>query len=112
VGGPVHVDHDLVEGDIIEADDTGAGEMLVFHTPGHSYGSISLHLQSERALFSGDAIPVAGDLPVYDNAVLSVKSVKRLRGFAGIRVLLSSWDDPRRGMRHTRKWIKLLSTSV
>lgn len=97
VGGPVHVDHDLVDGDIIEADETGAGEMLVFHTPGHSNGSISLLLQSERALFSGDAIPVAGDLPVYDNAVLSVKSVKRLRGFAGIRVLLSSWDDPRRG---------------
>lgn len=97
VGGPVHVDHDLVDGDIVEADETGAGEMLVFHTPGHSNGSISLLLQSERALFSGDAIPVAGDLPVYDDAALSVKSVKRLRGIAGIQILLSSWDEPRRG---------------
>jgi len=97
VGGSVHVDHILVDGDIIEADETGAGKMLVFHTPGHSNGSISLLLQSERALFSGDAIPVAGDLPVYNDAVLSVKSVKRLRGVAGIRVLLSSWDDPRLG---------------
>ena len=52
--------------------------------------SISLLLHSERALFSGDAIPVAGDLPVYDNVALSVKSVKRLRGIAEIRVFLSS----------------------
>jgi len=108
VGGPVHVDHNLVDGDIIEADDTGAGEMLVFHTPGHSNGSISLLLQSERALFSGDAIPVAGDLPVYDNAVLSVKSVKRLRGIAGIRVLLSSWDDPHRGDARYQRMNKAL----
>ena len=97
MGGPVHVDHDLVDGDIIEADGTGAGEILVLHTPGHSNGSISLLLQSERALFSGDAIPVAGDLPVYDDTALSVKSVKRLRGIAGIQILLSSWDDPRMG---------------
>ena len=53
--------------------------------------------RANGALFSGDAIPVAGDLPVYDDAALSVKSVKRLRGIAGIRVLLSSWDDPCRG---------------
>lgn len=111
VGGSVHVDHDRVEGNIIEADETGADEMPVSHTPGHSRGSISLPLQSQRALFSGDAIPVAGDLQVYDDAALSVKSVKSLQGCTGIRVLLSSWDDPRRGMRHTRVWIKLLSTS-
>ncbi len=96
VGGSVHVNHDLVEGDTIESGETGADEMLVLHTPGHSKGSISLLMQSERALFSGDAIPVAGDLPVYDDAALSVKSVKRLRKIADIRVLLSSWEDPRR----------------
>jgi glyoxylase-like metal-dependent hydrolase (beta-lactamase superfamily II) len=97
VGGPVKVDHELVDGDTIEPDETRAGEMLVFHTPGHSEGSISLLLHSEGALFSGDAIPVAGDLPVYDDAAASVQSVKRLRGLNGIRVLLSSWDEPQTG---------------
>jgi len=97
VGGPVHIDRDLGDGDIIEAEETGVGEMLVFHTPGHSKGSISLLLHSEGALFSGDAIPVAGDLPVYDDAAASVQSVKRLRGLNGIRFLLSSWDEPRTG---------------
>jgi len=96
-GESVQVDHALVEGDTIEPDDTRAGEMLVYHTPGHSKGSISLFLHREGALFSGDAIPVTGEMPIYDDAVASVKSVKRLRGIAGIRVLLSSWDDPRTG---------------
>ncbi len=97
VGGPVTVDHELMDGDTIEPDDTRAVDMLVFHTPGHSKGSISLLLHSDGALFCGDAVPVAGDIPVYDDAVASVQSVKRLRRLNGIRVLLSSWDEPRNG---------------
>ena len=97
VGGSLLVDHELVDGDTIEPDETRAGEMLVFHTPGHSRGSISLFLHREGALFSGDAVPVAGEIPIYDDAVESMKSVKRLQGTSGIRVLLSSWDNPRTG---------------
>jgi hydroxyacylglutathione hydrolase len=96
-GGSVTVDHELVDGDTIEPDETRAGEMLVFHTPGHSKGSISLFLHREGALFSGDAVPVRGEMPIYEDAVESAKSVKRLRGITGIRVLLSSWDEPRTG---------------
>ena len=97
VGGPVQVDFELVDGDSIEPDETRAGEMQVFHTPGHSAGSISLFMHSEGALFSGDAVPVAGDLPVYDDALASVPSVKRLRGLAGIKILLPAWDEPGKG---------------
>jgi len=97
VGGSVQLDHELVDGESIEPDDARTGEMLVFHTPGHSKGSISLLLHSDGTLFCGDAVPVAGDLPVYEDAVASVQSVKRLRGLNGIRVLLSSWDEPRTG---------------
>jgi hydroxyacylglutathione hydrolase len=97
VGGSVQLDHELEDGDSIEPDETRAGEMQVIHTPGHSPGSISLLLHNEGALFSGDAIPVTGDLPVYDDALASVKSVRRLRGFTGIRVLLSAWDQPAEG---------------
>ncbi len=97
VGGPVTVDHELMDGDTIEPDDTRAVDMLVFHTPGHSKGSISLFLHNDGALFCGDAVPVAGEIPVYDDAVASVQSVKRLRGLNGTRVLLSSWDEPRNG---------------
>jgi hydroxyacylglutathione hydrolase len=94
VGGSVKIDHELADGDTIEPDETRAGEMLVLHTPGHSNGSISLFMHKEGALFSGDAVPVAGDIPVYDDAIASVRSIKKLRGIPGIKVLLSSWDEP------------------
>jgi hydroxyacylglutathione hydrolase len=97
VGGSVQVDHELEDGDVIEHDETRTGEILVLHTPGHSKGSISLFLHSEGALLTGDAVPVEGEIPVYDDATASVRSLKKLRGIAGIRVLLSSWDEPRRG---------------
>jgi hydroxyacylglutathione hydrolase len=97
VSGSVHLDYELVDGDILEPDDTRVEKMQVFHTPGHSPGSISLFMDREGALFSGDAIPVRGDLPVYDDALASMQSVQRLRGLAGIRVLLSAWEEPSTG---------------
>ena len=97
VAGSVRIDHELLEGDTIEPDETRAVEMQVIHTPGHSPGSISLFMQRTGALFSGDAIPVSGDLPVYDEALSSVQSVQRLSRLAGIRVLLSAWDEPKEG---------------
>jgi glyoxylase-like metal-dependent hydrolase (beta-lactamase superfamily II) len=97
VGGSVQIDRELVDGDRIELDETREMKMEVLHTPGHSPGSISLFIQRGGVLFSGDAIPVAGDLPVYDDALASVQSVQRLRGVAGVRVLLSAWDEPRKG---------------
>ena len=95
VKGPVRLDHELDDGDTIEPDDTRAVDLQVLHTPGHSPGSISLWMESEGALFSGDAIPVAGDLPVYDDPIASARSLHRLRGITGIRILLSAWDEPR-----------------
>jgi len=97
VGGPVPVDHDLADGDTIDPDGTAGYELDVIHTPGHSAGSISLLLRSEGALFSGDAVPVAGDLPVYDDARESMRSVQRLRRVRDIRFLLSAWDELRNG---------------
>jgi hydroxyacylglutathione hydrolase len=97
VGGPVTLDHEISEGDVIDPDGTEEYEMQVFHTPGHSQGSVSLLLPRERALFCGDVVPVEGDLPVYDDARESVRSVRRLRGVTGINVLLSAWDEPREG---------------
>jgi glyoxylase-like metal-dependent hydrolase (beta-lactamase superfamily II) len=97
VGGPVPLEFELNEGDTIDPDGTETLEIQVLHTPGHSAGSISLFLHNEGVLFSGDVIPVPGDLPVYDDALLSVQSVKRLRTLRGIQVLLSSWDEARRG---------------
>jgi hydroxyacylglutathione hydrolase len=98
VGGSVKLDHVLVDGDVIDPDGTEEYTLQVFHTPGHSAGSVSFLLQAEGALFCGDAVPVEGDLPVYDDAKESVRSLKKLKRIRGIRVLLSSWDYPRHGL--------------
>jgi len=108
VGGPVNIDHELIDGDSIEPDETREGEMQVFSTPGHSAGSISLFLHNEGALFSGDVIPVPGDLPVYNDALLSVRSVNKLKTIRGIQVLLSSWDEPRKDRYAYRQMVLAL----
>ena len=95
VGGPVEVDLVLRDGDTL---DLGDGLTLeVVHTPGHSKGSISLLLREEGALFSGDALPVAGVLPIYEDVSSSIRSIRRLRGIKGLKVLFASWDAPHRG---------------
>lgn len=98
VKGAVRVDRLLEDGDVLEL---GAGHTLdcvIFHTPGHSQGSITLLVRPEGVLITGDAVPVPGDIPVYDDPLASVQSVRRLLAIEGIRLLLSSWDSPREGI--------------
>ena len=95
VGGSVPVDQTLQEGDVLhlESDLT----LRVLHTPGHSPGSLSLWLDEDGALFSADAVPIAGDMPIYQDILASVRSVQRLASIPEIKHLLAAWDEPRRG---------------
>ncbi len=97
VGGPVSVDYDLEAGLTIDTDGTREYDLEVMHTPGHSAGSVALFMPGDGVLFSGDVIPVSGDLPVYDDAVASVHSIRLLRSVRSIRILLSAWDESRYG---------------
>jgi glyoxylase-like metal-dependent hydrolase (beta-lactamase superfamily II) len=49
----VAIDHDAKDGDLLVM---GATEFHVLHTPGHTRGSISLWLPSERKLVAGDTL--------------------------------------------------------
>ena len=95
VGGPVSVDRLLADGQIL----TLAEKMpcRVIHTPGHSPGSIALYFEKERLLFSGDAVPLPGDLPIYDNLADCVSSIHKLRNMGKVERLCSSWEDPLKG---------------
>ncbi len=95
VSGPVPVNRALEDGEVF---DLGCGlKLRVIHTPGHSKGSISILLLGYMVLFSGDAIPVPGEMPVYEDVLASVESIKKLKNIPGIHHLLSSWDEPRKG---------------
>lgn len=92
VAGSVHVDQTLQDGDLLDLDGIS---MQVMHTPGHSSGSICLWLPEEGALFSADAVPIPGSMPIYQDILASVRSIQSLSRMQGIKFLLSAWDEPR-----------------
>lgn len=95
VEGPVAVDWTLRDGDVLEL---GRGvELEVLHTPGHSAGSISLLCRADRALFTGDAVPKHGEVPVYEDLGALKSSMTRLQSLRDVDVVLPSWDEPRSG---------------
>ena len=92
---PVGVDLALKDGDTL---DLGDGlTMEVIHTPGHSSGSVSFLFSEDGALFSGDAIPPVGGLPIYSDIFATIKSIHKLSGIRGLKALFSSWHDPIQG---------------
>jgi glyoxylase-like metal-dependent hydrolase (beta-lactamase superfamily II) len=66
----------------------------VIETPGHSAGSVSFLFEEEGALFTGDSIPAAGQIPIYTDPAASVASVEKLMRLSGVKLLLSSWHEP------------------
>jgi glyoxylase-like metal-dependent hydrolase (beta-lactamase superfamily II) len=94
VGGPIRVDAALAG---VEEMDLGPElHLQCFPTPGHSKGSLSFFLEEEGALICGDAVPVPGALPIYDDVSLSLFTLGRLAKLP-VKVLLSAWDEPRTG---------------
>ena len=94
VGGSVSVDQLLEDGEVLAMGREVS--LVVVHTPGHSAGSLSLWCPEDKALICGDAVAVPGGVPIYEDAVQSVRSVERLKTMEA-EVLLSSWDEPRAG---------------
>ncbi len=95
VGGPVTVDRLLVDKETVSL---GQGiDCQVMYTPGHSRGSLSLVFNHEQTIITGDALPLPNDLPIYEDLVASIESIRRLQKTKNIKSLLSSWEDPLHG---------------
>jgi glyoxylase-like metal-dependent hydrolase (beta-lactamase superfamily II) len=92
VGGSVRVARELKEGNTVS---WGKGKTIrVLETPGHSLGSISLFFEEERALFTGDAIPAAGTIPIYVDPKASMQSIQKLARVSDVNCMFSSWHEP------------------
>lgn len=97
VEGSVPVDRVLADGDVV---DLGGGRALTaIHTPGHSRGHLCYLLAPAGALFAGDAIPVPGSPPIYDDAAAVARSLRRLMALPEVSVLFPAWSEPVRGAR-------------
>jgi len=83
----IRVSRKLREGDLIEL---GQSRLRVFHTPGHTAGSISLFEEEKRILFCGDLIFEEGvgrtDLPT-GNAAQLLNSIRRIARLGPKRIL-------------------------
>lgn len=115
VGGPVRLDCIVADGEQL---DLGGGLSLeVIATPGHSSASLSYLLAPERALFSGDAVPVAGDMPIYDDFSTSLATLERLQQMEGVGLLLEAWQPPRttaigERIAEGRSWLQAVDRAV
>ncbi|MGD0079252.1 MAG: MBL fold metallo-hydrolase [Methanoregula sp.] len=52
--------------DIVLSEGDSIGDLLVFHTPGHTQGSICLYSERDKALISGDTVFADGYFGRYD----------------------------------------------
>ena len=87
----VSVDKPLKDNDTLILDD--GVTIKVIDTKGHSGGSISFLWVEQGELFTGDAIPVPGDMPIYVSAGDSMETLKRLLVLGGVRRYLPAWDN-------------------
>ena len=53
-----------------------------------------LFSKKDGVLICADALLLPGGLPIYDDAEEAVTSIKKLQALAGVKFLLSSWDEP------------------
>ncbi|MGD1059917.1 MAG: MBL fold metallo-hydrolase [Methanomassiliicoccales archaeon] len=93
VEGSVPVDFEVDDG--MEMD-LGGVKIVAIRTPGHSVASTCYEVVEDDAIISGDAVPLLTEPPIYDDAVASLESVRRLKSRSPEH-LLPSWHVPLHG---------------
>lgn len=101
VGGSVPVDTVLQDGDLLPWPPLGT--LRILHTPGHSPGSLSVWFAEAGLLFTGDAVPQPGTMPIYTDVIAAAASLQALLRLEQVRLLCSSWEEPRYGAEAARQ---------
>ncbi|MGN0329502.1 MAG: MBL fold metallo-hydrolase [Lachnospira sp.] len=86
----VAVNEPLKDKDVIEPED--GIKICGISTKGHSHGSMSYVLNDE-VIFTGDAIPVANDLPIFTDYEQTLQSLDILENISGIQYYCPAWDN-------------------
>lgn len=86
----VKVDVPLHDGDKVTLED--GLEICALLTRGHSRGSMSFIL-GNNMIFTGDAIPVAHDLPIFIDYGQSLYSLDRINELSDIQYFCPAWDE-------------------
>lgn len=91
VNKSVPVDEILKDGDCIKLEEGLTIEAV--GTPGHSCDELSYLLPEERCIFTGDAIPVRGDIPIWIQRDDNRKSLERLKEIREVNIFYPAWDE-------------------
>lgn len=99
VEGPAVVERKLQPGDVI---DLGGSTLTAYAAPGHELGQLAYFHKEDGVLFTADAIPVPGEMPIYDDLSAEVATLRRLMEIKGVKTLLMSWAPPYIGKENAR----------
>ncbi len=86
----VQVSQPLKDGDVIIPEE--GIKIRALSTKGHSHGSMS-YILNDEVIFTGDAIPVQNDMPVFVDYEQTINSLNLLQGIAGIDCYCPAWDN-------------------
>lgn len=92
VNESVELDELLSGGENLEID--SGINISVINTPGHSKGSYCLLFREDSILFTADCLPLADDIPTYDNFKDLNNSISLIKSVSNFKILLSSWTSP------------------
>lgn len=90
VSESVAIDEPLCDGDIIKLEE--GIQICAVATPGHSQGSMS-YMLNDTMIFTGDAIPVANDLPIFVDYMQSLHSLAKLGDLREVKYYCPAWND-------------------
>jgi len=88
----VPVDRVVAEPDVLALEE--GVTLRVVGASGHSAGSVCYLWVEQGVLFTGDAVPVVGDIPIYVSAAASIATLRKLLALDGVTTYMSAWDDP------------------
>lgn len=91
VNSSAQVDVTVADGDIFSPE--RGISIKVIETSGHSPGSLSFYWLEKQVLFTGDAVPVAGEVPIFVNINDSIASLKKIRALPDVAFYLPAWDN-------------------
>lgn len=92
----VQVDTVLADGELVQPEP--GLQIEAVGTGGHSCDDLSYFLGGKGVLFTGDAIPVVGDIPIYIDSQKSLDSLERLQELSHTaRLFCPAWDRAYRG---------------
>ena len=91
VNHSISLDHVLSHDDVLKLEERIS--IRVVETQGHSSGCLSYYWMEEKVLFTGDAIPVEREIPIYVSARDSIQSLERMLDYNTVSLYLSAWDS-------------------